>query len=103
MGEMLPFFDEIEVVEPAVKPKSKPQYYLYVQTTGNEYFLWKTHSNGGPDWRPLHELGRKAPLRYKTLSGAQRALSEYVGKGSAIKKKEVRVWTGKVAKEVAHE
>jgi hypothetical protein len=88
----LPGFDEIATVEPEVKKKLKPRFYLYVKTQENEYFLWKTHTNGGPDWRPMSELGRKVPLLYKTLSGAQRMLKSYVGSGPAIRGKEVRIW-----------
>lgn len=91
-GDMLPGFDTIPIQEPQPKAKSTLRYYLRVQYDGRWYFLWKTHSNGGPEWE-AEPMGRKRPLRYKTYGGATRALHNYLPNAS-IPHAQVAVWKG---------
>lgn len=90
-------FDSIPAVENAPRTKKpKTEYYLRAVNKGEWYFLWCTHTNGGCEWEPETELttngGKKKPLRYKTLSGAQRMLSVYLGYLSHDVPREVAVW-----------
>lgn len=80
-------------IEVTRKPIIKPQFYIRVKAGDGWRFLWKTHTNGGPEWGYDFELtingGRKKPLLYKTLSGATRMMHEYLYPDAECK---VEVW-----------
>lgn len=63
------------------KPKVKAFYYIYVLDDGVEWFVWKTHSNGGAEWCKRSDHPKRKPLRYKTHSGAKRQASWYSSDG----------------------
>jgi len=91
---MLPTFEQILVQESKIEARSALRYYLLVQSSkGHWYFLWKTHANGGTVWVACGTDSRKRPLRYKTISGAQRALRDYTA-GRETLSARVMIWKG---------
>lgn len=93
LPDMLPGFDAIpEEPKAQPKPSQKTRYYLRIQSLKGEwYFLWKTHSNGGCEWVAEDTAGRKRPLFYKTVNGAQRQLTSYTS-SMVLEAKHVAVW-----------
>jgi len=76
----------------ALKPIEPPkQYYLVMTFDDGDYFLWKTHTNGGPEWCKVSEMGRKKPLRYKTIQTAMRAKGMYTNNHPDAG---IEVWNG---------
>lgn len=93
MNTTLLGFEDIPIIDPL--PKKSVQYYLRVKAGDGWHFLWKTHAQGGPEWAHDFELvnngGKKKPLRYKTVWGAQYATKRFLNSKDIY---EVTIWEG---------
>jgi hypothetical protein len=84
---MLPGFDTIpEVAAEERPPEQELEYYVRMKVNGEWWFLWKSHDNGGCEWGKESEIGRKKPIRFKTIGGAQRRAAQFNGPA------EVGIW-----------
>lgn len=70
--------------KPAPPPRVKAsggRFYIYTVHEGRRYFLWKTHTNGEPEWVSQDECGRKRPLWFANIHTARQAVNRYSASG----------------------
>lgn len=77
--EVLP--DEPNAEQPVQRREAAGRLYIYKDVNGVRYFLWKTHTNGGPVWTSLGDCGRRRPLWFANVHTARNAVVRYDADG----------------------